>query len=288
MVTQIQLAVREAASQDRQQLANLIHFEVNVHRHLDWRPPLDWLGSPPYLVAELNGSLVAALACPPDPPGVAWIHLFAVAAGISPERVWNATWPVARQQLVTGTTARWAAAIPLQGWFESILEESEFVQTHRVVMLSWERGKLPLEEARPGIALRGMNYDDLPAVEQIDISSFQGVWQNSQASLELAYRQAAIATVVEEQGQLIGYQISTATPMGGHLARLGVIPPAQGRGIGYALVRDTLVQFQRRGARAVTVNTQHDNWSSLALYQKAGFHRTGEEYPVYQFDLRPS
>ncbi|HEX7975367.1 MAG TPA: GNAT family N-acetyltransferase, partial [Anaerolineales bacterium] len=252
MVTQIQLAVREAVPQDRQQLANLIHFEVNVHRHLDWRPPLDWIGHPPYLVAEMNGSLVASLACPPDPPGVAWVHLFAVAGGIFPERVWNVMWPTARQQLIAGSDASWAAAIPLQGWFRSILEESEFVQAHHVVMLSWERGSLPAAEDLPGVALRRMNFDDLPVVEQIDASSFEGVWQNSQSSLEIAYQQAAVATVAEEQGRLIGYQISTATPMGGHLARLGVVPQAQGRGIGYALVRDTLSQFQRRGARNVT------------------------------------
>jgi ribosomal protein S18 acetylase RimI-like enzyme len=44
-----------------------------------------------------------------------------------------------------------------------------------------------------------------------------------------------------------------------------------------------LSQFDRRGAQAVTVNTQQDNIASLSLYQKAGFRRTGEEYPVYQY-----
>jgi len=88
--------------------------------------------------------------------------------------------------------------------------------------------------------------------------------------------------VAEDDGQLLGYQISTATTMGGHLARLAVHPAAQGGGIGYALVHDMLSQFTRRGARQVTVNTQQDNLVSLALYQKAGFKRTGEEYPVYQ------
>jgi [ribosomal protein S18]-alanine N-acetyltransferase len=154
-------------------------------------------------------------------------------------------------------------------------------------MLNWEPGRqasrapvsLPSD-----ISIRPMNFDDLSFVEEIDTSSFGSVWQNSQVSLELAFRQAAVATVVEREGQLVAYQISTPTPMGGHLARLAVHPGFQGLGIGYALVRDMLSQFERRGAQCVSVNTQQDNYVSLSLYEKAGFRRTGEEYPVFQCD----
>jgi ribosomal protein S18 acetylase RimI-like enzyme len=55
--------------------------------------------------------------------------------------------------------------------------------------------------------------------------------------------------------------------------------------IGSALVADVLSQFARRGAHTLTVNTQQDNLASLALYEKVGFIRTGEEYPVYQYML---
>jgi ribosomal-protein-alanine N-acetyltransferase len=165
------------------------------------------------------------------------------------------------------------------------LVKSDFSQSHRVIMLGWDRGHLPGKNPRPGITIRPMNLDDLAAVEKVDENSFTPVWQNSIDSLELAFRQAAIATVAEDQGKLVGYQISTATPLGGHLARLAVQPRSQGKGIGYALVYDLLSQFERRGARTVTVNTQQDNRASLSLYQKAGFRFTGEEYPVYQFSF---
>jgi ribosomal protein S18 acetylase RimI-like enzyme len=100
--------------------------------------------------------------------------------------------------------------------------------------------------------------------------------------LEIAFQQAAVATVAEDQDGIIGYQISTASSGGGHLARLAVHPRVQSQGIGYAIVRDLLAQFYRRGALQVTVNTQLDNLASLALYHKAGFQRTGEVYPVYE------
>jgi ribosomal protein S18 acetylase RimI-like enzyme len=82
---------------------------------------------------------------------------------------------------------------------------------------------------------------------------------------------------------IVGYQMSTLNPMGGHLARLAVKPEFQGKGVGYGLVSDMLRQFQRKGALRVTVNTQQDNSASLYLYEKSGFRKTNEIYPVYQF-----
>jgi ribosomal protein S18 acetylase RimI-like enzyme len=49
------------------------------------------------------------------------------------------------------------------------------------------------------------------------------------------------------------------------------------------LLRDLLVQFKRRGALRITVNTQEDNLASIALYERAGFTKTGESFPVYQY-----
>jgi len=278
-----QLTIRSATGKDLQALANLIHFEANVHRHLDWRPPLDWVGHEPYLVAEYLGRVQAALACPLDPPGIVWIRLFAVASALSPKTAWNELWPAAVEALQRMSGGVSVAAIPLQHWFRSLLEESGFTCTHRVVMLAWKGEPLPPGRASITHVIRKMNPPDLDEVIGVDTAAFGEVWQISRTCLELVYRQAAVATVVEVQGKIAGYQISTPTPIGGHLARLAVHPDYQGLGLGYVLVRDLLAQFQRRGARSVTVNTQHNNLASLSLYEKAGFRRTGEEYPVYQY-----
>jgi [ribosomal protein S18]-alanine N-acetyltransferase len=279
------ITIRQATEDDRQKLAMLVHFEVYVHRHLDWRPPLDWLGSQPYLVAEKNGKVVAALACPPDPPNVSWLRLFAVSSQISLERAWQILWPAARSICLEMKSIERIAVIPLQRWFRAVLQTSDFSLTHRVVMLSWDQrhNKLISEPEFGDIVVRQMNVDDLPLVHVVDSAAFRHEWKNSQSSLELAYRQATIATVAELDGDLVGYQISTSSPMGGHLARLAVLPGFQRKGIGSALVRDVLWQFERRGAERVTVNTQENNAASLALYQKAGFVMTGETYPVFQY-----
>lgn len=284
MISQINLSVRSATDRDRHQLANIIHFETRVHRHLDWRAPLDWIGHEPFLVAENNGNIVAALACPPDPVEVAWIRLFAVSSPFSPVDAWSAIWPAACDLLREGKD-NIVAAIPLQQWFEMLLEKSDFYQSHNVVLLSWQRGT-PIPEPYPvSVNIRSMTYDDLQRVAEIDSAAFGFIWRNSYDSVELSYRQSALSTVAEDERGVIGYQISTASPMGGHLARLAVLPDTQRRGIGYSLVRDALDQFERRGALRVTVNTQEENVISLSLYARLGFRLTGEKYPVYQYNI---
>jgi ribosomal-protein-alanine N-acetyltransferase len=285
MVISSRAITRSADPKDLSRLANLVHFEVFVHRHLDYRPPLDWMGYNPFLVLEQASRIEAALACPPDPPAIAWIRLFAAATQIPVTAAWDALWSKAYHQLLDDHKILYAAAIPLYSWFEALLKRNHFQKTHSIVMLGWDGTGLPELPANTTVSVRPMTLDDLAAVESIDSASFSLVWQNSRTYLEIAFRQAAVATVAEYKGQLVGYQISTGTPIGGHLARLAVLPGLQGKGIGYAILYDLLNQFARRGAHMVTVNTQKDNLASLSLYHKAGFQMTGEEYPIYQLEL---
>lgn len=274
--------IRPADQKDLHKLANLIHFESYVHRHLDYRQPLDWVGQPQFLILEQGKEVVAALACPPDPPSIAWIRLFATCSRLTPALAWKILWAEAAAKISQNQQIVFSAAIPLYSWFESLLKESGFQKTHSIVMLSWENTQLPAETPSADIAIRPMTLDDLRGVQAIDETAFTPVWQNSLTYIEIAFRQAMWATVAETDSKLVGYQISTPTSLGGHLARLAVLPQQQGKGIGYALLYDLLDQFNRRGARVVSVNTQKDNYASLALYRKAGFMMTGEEYPIYQ------
>ena len=282
MVIKINTSVRRANNEDQGQLANLIHFETLVHRHLDWRPPLEWIGYEPYLVLERDKRLVAALACPPDPPSVAWIRLFVAQEEVNLVEAWSQLWSRALEMVSTDSKIK-VAAIPLQVWFQRLLKTSQFQPVSDVVMLIWDSGEIPSEKPSPEISIRPMSLDDLPSVEAIDRKAFGSLWHNSRHSLEYAFRQAAIATVAYYDETLVGYQISTAMQMGGHLARLATHPQYQRQGIGHGILRDLLVQFKQRGAQRITVNTQEDNLASISLYENAGFMRTGETYPVFQY-----
>ncbi len=282
---QISARVRPAVAEDRGAIANLIHFERYVHRHLGWRPPIDWLGEQPFLLAEENGILQSVLACPPDPPGVAWIHLFAVSDWERMDFWWERLWKAA-QPLLSAHAPLVCAALPSDPWFRRLVAQSGFSIVEQVAMLVLNLASPPELRLPEGVSVRAMTSADLDAVRDVDHAAFTLLWRQSRLVLESAYRQSAWATVAEKAGKVVGYQISTAIgPWGGHLARLAVLPQYQGQGIGGALVRDVLRYFARAGIHHVTVNTQEANAASLRLYRKLGFTLTGEKMPLYAWEV---
>jgi ribosomal protein S18 acetylase RimI-like enzyme len=262
----------------------LIFFESRVHRHLDWRAPLDWLGSKHYWVLEDERRITAALACPQDPPGIAWLRLFVHASHLSGPEAWSPLWEAvcAEIQSQGGATI---GVISLHGWLQNILLENNFQLTQNIVMLEWFNQSVELSPMPAGVTIRRMTADDLGQTVEIDASAFAPLWRNSYPALQKALPQALFATVAEKDGQIIGYQLSTPNPLGAHIARLVVRKEAQGQGIGRSLLTDLFIQMRKRGLERLTVNTQDDNVISLALYQKTGFMRTGEQFPVFVYEL---
>jgi ribosomal protein S18 acetylase RimI-like enzyme len=274
---------RPVTAEDATRLRRLIQYSPFVHRHLDWFEPADWIGHHPFLALDGYQQLSGVLACPPDPEEVAWIRLFAVAGDFSVQRIWEKLW---------SSVVAWgagldiaAAAIPIYPWFRELLVTSGFEHRTDVVLLSWEHSPLPPLTQNDVFTIRNMDRADIAEVRQVDARGFDPLWQNSQLALESAWSKSAIATVAQVSDQIVGYQISTASSSGGHLARLAVRPDWQGCGVGTALVRHLLTRFHMWGTLRVTVNTQANNQASLALYQKLGFHRTNDYFPVFHLYL---
>ena len=274
---------RPANLEDYQKLSSLIFLETHLHRHLDWRSPLEWLGDPYFWALEEGRQISAALACPIEVDGIAWLRLFVFAGGWSAENAWNVLWPAARESIVQAGGAR-VAVIAMQTWFQRILAESGFESPQRIVMLEWHHQPWQSSEA-PGIQIRRMTEADLPAVHRVDTAAFDPIWQNSSETLRRAFSQSLLATVAETEAGIVGYQISTGSGQRAHLARLAVQPSLQGRGVGRSLVQELFSSLVHNGIYRLSVNTQSDNTASLRLYQHMGFVRTGEQYPVYVHDV---
>ena len=284
---EIKSQVRPAVLQDQRQIANLMFFESHVHRHLDWRAPLDWLGSPYYWVLEEDEQIWAALACPQDPQGVAWVRLFAHAKKLPLNDAWDSLWKEAQRDIALqggGTVA----LISMHHWLSDLLVRNDFTHAQDILMLEWRDDNSPTEIQVEGVSLRSMLPEDLRMVAELDAAAFSPLWQNSFNALEKALPQATSATIAEDEQGMVGYQISTANPFGCHLARLAVRPDAQRRGIGSLLVNNLVRRAKEKNFPRITVNTQSDNESSLALYQKMGFVVTGEKFPVYSYLVPPA
>lgn len=278
-----QFAVRAAHQNDHSQIANLMYFEPHVHRHLDWRGPLDWLGVQEYWVLEQANAVAAALACPPDPAEVAWLRLFAHSSTIPLAEAWNILWQNAKMSLNgRGLTV---AAITVTEWLSTLLSESSFESNQQIVVLEFNSTTFQQRQIPGHVTFRRMTERDLPVVAAVDAAGFAPLWRNSLSALHSGFSQAGFATVAEVNGEVVGYQLSTRNSFGAHLARLAVVPQHQGQGLGYLLVQDLLNQTHSMGLYRLTVNTQNDNTTSLALYQKIGFHLTGERYTVFTYPV---
>lgn len=280
--------IRMSEQSDRRRLAALIHLEPYVHQHPGWYAPLEKIGEPGFVVSQApDGALNAALAVLQETPRVAWVRLFATVAALPPAEAWETLWSAAIAPL-RERGVRWVAVMPFADWFRRVVQEHGFHWVGDVEVMAWHNSPLPPHTPAKGLRLRAMMPQDLPVVAAIDVAAFGEFWQMSDDAFQTALAHSVWATVVEDEtGRILGFQISTPTPLGGHLARLAVHPEAQRRGIGRWLVHDTLSFFKSNKAEQVTLNTQGQNAKALILYRRMGFRSTEEVYPVYRFVLSP-
>jgi mycothiol synthase len=81
--------------------------------------------------------------------------------------------------------------------------------------------------------------------------------------------------VVEDEAGIAGFALClpelAEDPESGYVAELGVREDRRGEGLGLALLRQTFVEFHRRGKRRVSLHVDVNNLTgALRLYEKAG------------------
>jgi len=142
--------------------------------------------------------------------------------------------------------------------------------------------------ARPSVArLRRGHRRDMPDVVRIDNDAFQPFWRFDANGLSEArsitprsrFRVAAVGDT------LAGYALTGFGQRQGYLQRLAVAPSWQRKGVGAAMVCDSLSWLARRRAERVMVNTQLANEPALGLYQSLGFHLEPTRLRVMAYDV---
>ena len=162
------MIVRQVTNLDRQTVANFVYFERYIHRHLDWKTPLDWVGKQPFFLLEEDRKIAAVLACPPDPPDVVWIRLFVSSAAYDLASTWKMLWQKALEGWESSQVLPSIAAIPLSSWFRNLLESSNFQLVDRVVILICPISTASDNPIKANIQIRAMQVEDLEVVEKVD------------------------------------------------------------------------------------------------------------------------
>ncbi len=278
-------SIRNAILKDKKKLENLLFDGEFIHQHMDWKSPIDWLGRQGFILAEKGEKVIGTLACPEHLSKVAWLRLFAALDGNTLSEIWEPLWREMERFLSTnGVTS--VVCLVTNYWFLQLLESSGFREFNRVTSLILRNKEIMPPKMIDNYSLHLMKTEDLDQVFEVDQLAFEPIWQNLLEDFQTAYQLASSSTVIKNQGSIVGYQISTSTKLGTHLARLAVHPIHQRKGLGNWLLNDLIFSESKKNYLMITVNTQKDNFQSIKLYQQAGFVFSGEVYPVYMVDLQ--
>lgn len=126
--------------------------------------------------------------------------------------------------------------------------------------------------APPATLRRGRRADRATALG-VDHRAFPPFWRLDEGGLHEAMTATPSARfrVATLDRHVVGYAVTGRAGHRGYLQRLAVEPGEQGRGLGRALVADSLRWLERRGVTNAVVNTQVENERALRLYQAMGF-----------------
>ncbi|PKN87905.1 MAG: hypothetical protein CVU46_02870 [Chloroflexi bacterium HGW-Chloroflexi-8] len=277
------IEIRQASFEDYVPLANFLSFEYFVHRHLDWRTSLDWLGKEPFLIAEYNQEIIACFAAPNDVASTTWVRVFACANSFPKDEIWDLFFEKALD--IFDSKIKTVGALGILNWFVHMIAKTRFKLTQEIIVLERSDSSSVDDKIGNEYFIRKLDPDDLPYVVELDELSFPPLWQMPMETMRLAYLQSGYSTVIEKDQQIIGYQITTDALSSAHLARIAVRPDLQKRGLAGFLLTDVINYYQKIGISRLTVNTQNDNFASQMLYKKFGFERLNEHYPVYTFQI---
>lgn len=287
-------SVRVATRDDAALIQRLLRVGGYVHIHVDWRAPGDWLGRPGFVVYDQTArqqgrrrlfhhdpaGIVGCLAVAAEPLPAAWVR----AAAVESTAAYDQT-----AAMLVYILAELDPAIEEIAWFLTDywplhwLERLGFVPVSEV--LGYHKGDLsvPAIQTLPGLSLRPLLMEDLPALAAIEAAAFEPRWRHGANDLYLAWRQSICFDVALLDDELVGFQFSTGGGGNAHLSRMTVRPDRQGLGIGAALLAGAIANYRRQNITTLTLNTQADNHASRRLYERFGYRLTGYSYPVWSY-----
>ncbi len=278
--------VIQVQTSDAQLVLDYLSDAQYSFRHLDWRLPVDWLGSQPFLMAMQRQEPTAMFICPNNGEKHAWIRHY---SGLTIDKV-KIAWPSLLDECKKKLASKdvdYIYSIALAEWYENLLEDEDFELANHVVVLektTWQTR--PLRLSPPEFNVSPMLSSDVDEVWNLDKECFEPLWQITEEDIQIAFRLSENCSVAKnDENNIVGYQISSILPGGGHLARIAVLPDYRRQQIAQLLLTDLLKRFAQININKVTVNTQSDNLAALELYRQNGFILTGDHYPVYRLRL---
>lgn len=121
------------------------------------------------------------------------------------------------------------------------------------------------------LCYRAMTVDDVNAVEAIERQVQAYPWNRHQL-IESVHAYRCSVAVETKNMQIVGFCIMQPVLDEANLLLMAVAPNAQGRGIGYNLLKYAIEQLSVT-CQQIFLEVREHNTAAIALYQKSDFHQ---------------
>lgn len=130
------------------------------------------------------------------------------------------------------------------------------------------------------VIIRGMRYDDLDQITEIEKICFSLPWSKNsfeqELKNELAYYQCA-----EEDGKIMGYMGMWRIIDECHITNVAVLPEYRNRGIASMLINKMVEICKCSEIQNMTLEVRQSNLPAINLYEKFGFISVGKRPRYY-------
>ncbi len=124
----------------------------------------------------------------------------------------------------------------------------------------------------PRVRIRELVTGDIDAVMAIETVSFPSPWTAKMFRDEIAREFSDALVAVGEPGPgILGYSVCWTIAGEAHLLNIAVAPGARCRGVGAALLEESIRRSQAAGARRMHLEVRPGNGPALRLYGRHGF-----------------
>ncbi|WP_416829665.1 ribosomal protein S18-alanine N-acetyltransferase [Ectobacillus polymachus] len=125
------------------------------------------------------------------------------------------------------------------------------------------------------ITFRDMQLEDIESVLEIEHASFTIPWTEDAFIRELTMNEYANYTVLEENGQVVGYCGMWLILDEASITNIAILPAYRGRQLGEALLRFVMEYARQKGGKTMSLEVRVSNIIAQGLYRKLGFLNGG-------------
>lgn len=131
------------------------------------------------------------------------------------------------------------------------------------------------------VIYRRMTPEDVPFISKLEEETFSMPW-SAASFLEMISKEDARYYVAEEDGRILGGCGVLMVAGEGNITNVVIAPASRNRGIGTAMLQHLMMEGDKEGLTAYTLEVRVSNVVAIHVYEKLGFESVGVRPGFYE------